>query len=56
MSLGIWSKRPKHLCVCGRYIRWALALCWDCNVKLRETGGAEAVNGETQYPAYQQSA
>lgn len=48
-----YKKASKHLCTaCGRFIKWALALCWDCNVKLRETGGTQLIAGEHIYPVY----
>lgn len=45
----------KHLCpTCGRFIKWALLLCWECNVKLKQTDGATVgPDGNTEYPVYQ---
>lgn len=41
----------KHLCPsCGSFVRWALLLCFDCNVKLREADGTQIVRGEHLYP------
>lgn len=43
----------KHLCPgCGKFIKWSLLLCYDCNIKLRETGGTQLVSGEHVYPIY----
>jgi len=41
----------KHLCPgCGRFVRWALLFCFDCNTKLRATNGTQIVDGEHVYP------
>lgn len=45
---------PKHVCpACTRIIRWALLLCFDCNKRLRESGGCRAINGQPVYPLYE---
>ena len=47
------KRGAEHLCpTCGKFIRWALLLCFDCNVKLRETGGTLLIAGRHQYPVY----
>lgn len=44
----------KHLCPrCGRFIRWSLLLCFDCNVVLRASGGTVIVGGVHTYPPAQ---
>ncbi len=36
------STSEKHACArCGRFLRWALPLCWDCNAAEEKAGAVE---------------
>jgi len=36
------SASEKHACVrCGRVLRWALPLCWDCDAAEKKAGAVE---------------
>ena len=36
------STTEKHLCArCGRLLRWALPLCWDCDAAAKRAGAVE---------------
>ena len=41
----------KHLCpACGRFIKWALLLCFDCNARIDPAMLERTANGQVEYP------
>jgi hypothetical protein len=40
----------KHLCPrCGRFIKWALMFCFDCNAHI-DPDTLPSIGGQVQYP------
>ena len=48
---------PKHLCpACGRFIKWALLFCFDCNARIPRLTLPQTADNQVMYPVAQDGA